>query len=104
MADMMFVKDYFYVADLTFGSSPRTYRMIEIPYEGDRFVMQILMPYNDQLLEDLSKAGDLVTLFNQQKEEVERRVSLPRFKLSDSSNLIEPLKRAGMRDMITRGE
>ena len=102
---MMSIEDYFYVADLNYGSSARTYsRMIELPYEGDRFVMQILMTHNVQILEDLSKFDDVGTLFNEQKEEEERIVTLPRFKLSESSDLIKPLKRAGMRDMFTGGE
>ena len=100
---MMSVRDYFYDATLHFESSRRTYEMIELPYVGGRFVMQILMPYNDKIFEDLPKASDVGSLFEQQKWESKTIVILPKFKLSYSADLRKPLESAGMRDMFKGG-
>ena len=101
--DMMAVRDYFYEANLHVESSARTYRMIELPYAGDRFVMQILMPYGDKKFEDLPNASDVGLLFEQQKKEFKTIVNLPKFKLSYSADLRKPLESAGMRDMFRGG-
>ena len=100
---MMSVRDYFYDATLHFESSRRTYEMIELPYVGGRFVMQILMPYSDKIFEDLPKASDVGSLFEQQKWESKTIVILPKFKLSSSADLRKPLESAGMRDMFKWG-
>jgi len=81
--------------------------MIEMPYKGDRIVMQIVLP--NQRSQGLTSVEgklenvDINDLFQQNQRTVKVQVKLPKFKVSQSSSLSDFLKNLGMEDMFNQG-
>ena len=78
--------------------------MVELPYKGDRIVMQLVLPKEKTGVFDLeNKLGevDLQTLFSENKKNRKVDLSLPRFKLSHSLALSDSLQQMGMEDMFS---
>jgi len=78
--------------------------MVELPYKGERIVMQIILPKQRTgvfQLENKLAEVDLQTLFSEKKRNVKVDLSLPRFKLSHSLALSDSLKQMGMADMFS---
>ena len=81
--------------------------MVELPYKGDRVVMQLLLPRERTGVLDLETKlaeVDLQTLFSENKRSVKVDLSLPRFKLSHSLALSDSLQQMGMADMFSPGK
>ena len=78
--------------------------MVELPYKGERIVMQILLP-NKRTgvfeLEDKLMGADLQSEFRKMQHKVKVDLSLPKFKLSHSLPLSESLQEMGMGDMFS---
>ena len=108
---MMNIEAKFPFATLDLGQSQ--VKMIELPYVGDRIVMQILIPHEnnkhgesniDSIFSTIKEEGvDVGSLFNQNKKNVSIIVKLPKFKITYSRNLNGDLKRQGMENMFSRG-
>ena len=81
--------------------------MIELPYKGNRIVMQVILPKEKTGVFDLEKKlgeVDLQTLFSEKKKNVKVDLSLPKFKLSHSLALSDSLQQMGMEDMFSAGK
>jgi len=81
--------------------------MIELPYKGDRIVMQILLPRQAgglRELEDKLRTEELETLFQENKMEEKVALTLPRFKLEQTIPLNSHLESLGIRDMFVAGQ
>merc|ERR1712098_1964 len=77
--------------------------MLELPYKGDRVVMQILLPNAVQglsTMEDRLRTTDLEQLFRDAERERKIAVELPKFKLEKSITLNNHLQELGMKDMF----
>jgi len=77
--------------------------MVELPYKGDRVVMQILLPNAVQglsTMEDRLRTTDLEQLFRDAERERKIAVELPKFKLEKSITLNNHLQELGMKDMF----
>jgi len=77
--------------------------IVELPYKGDRIVMQIVLPNEKSGLRGLEeKIGsvDIADLFRQHQRDTKVRVKMPKFKLSSSADLSDPLKAMGMSNMF----
>merc|ERR1719219_2981498 len=78
--------------------------MVELPYKGNRIVMQLILPTEKTGVFDLENKlteVDLPPLFSEKKETIKVDLSLPRFKLSYSLALSESLQQMGMEDMFS---
>ena len=85
-------------------------KMIELPYVGDRIVMQILIPHennkqgmsnSDSLLSTIKKEiADVGSLFNKNQRKTSVKVKLPKFNITYSRNLNKDLEHLGMKNMF----
>eukprot|EP00091_Calanus_sinicus_P015572 TRINITY_DN3396_c0_g1_i1.p1 TRINITY_DN3396_c0_g1~~TRINITY_DN3396_c0_g1_i1.p1 ORF type:complete len:469 (-),score=154.10 TRINITY_DN3396_c0_g1_i1:132-1538(-) len=85
----------------TLGSS-----MVELPYKGDRIVMQVLLPgerHGLGELEEKLKNENIQNLFAKESYETKVNIQLPKFKLEQSIPLTEHLTDLGMKDMFSEG-
>ena len=105
---MMAIEEKFPFATLVLGQSK--VKMIELPYVGDRIVMQILIPHEqgesdiDSIFSTMKKEGvDVGSLFSENQKKISVNVKLPKFKITYSRDLSGDLKRQGMKNMFTRG-
>jgi len=83
-----------------------TSTMIELPYKGDRIVMQVLLPNTKYVLEDLEdklKDVDIHELFEKEKVKTEVIVGLPKFKQENSMKLKKELSKLGCKNMFSAG-
>ena len=81
--------------------------MVELPYKGNRVVMQLILPRERTgvfEMENKLAQVDLQPLFSQNKRNVKVDLSLPRFKLSHSLALSDSLQQIGMADMFFDGK
>ena len=79
--------------------------MVELPYKGNRIVMQLILPGKRTGVYDLENKlteVDLPSLFSQNKKDIKVDLRLPRFKLSHSLSLSDSLKQMGMEDMFKK--
>ena len=78
--------------------------MVELPYRGERVVMQVLLP-NKRTgvveLEDKLVEADLQSVFRESQYSVKVELGLPKFKLSHSLPLSDSLQELGMGDMFS---
>jgi len=101
-ADMMKIEESFDFAELDGIQS----KMVELPYKGDRIVMQILLPNEKTGLaavETKMSEVDINKMFEENKRETKLLVKMPKFKSSYESELSEGLKKMGMTDMFEAG-
>jgi len=81
--------------------------MLEMPYKGDRIVIQILLPNERSqgltTVEEKLDNVDINDLFQKKQRTVKTKVKLPKFKVSQSSSLTDHLKKLGMEDMFSQG-
>ena len=81
------------------------FQVLELPYEGEKLSMVLLLPQEDTSLNDLG--GDTLTEVNnwlaQGAEKQDVIVRLPKFKTEVSSSLTELLKGMGMSDAFNTG-
>ena len=78
--------------------------MVELPYKGNRIVMQVILPNQINGVFDLENKlseGDLNSLFSENMENIRVDLTLPRFKLFHSLSLSDSLKQMGMEDMFS---
>ena len=78
--------------------------MVELPYKGNRIVMQVILPGERTgvfQLENKLAEVDLQTLFSERKRNIKVDLSLPRFRLTHSLDLSDNLKQMGMADMFS---
>ena len=64
--------------------------MVELPYKGDRIVMQVLLPdskFGLKDLEDKLKTVDIHELFEKEKKKTDLIIELPKFKQEISLSL-----------------
>ena len=77
--------------------------IVELPYKGDRIVMQIVLP-NEKSgllgLEEKIDSVDIADIFKQHQRNTKVRVKMPKFKLSSSADLSDPLQAMGMARMF----
>ena len=77
--------------------------IVELPYKGDRIVMQIVLP-NEKSglrgLEEKIESVDIADLFRQHQRDTKVKIKMPKFKLSSSADLSDPLKALGMSNMF----
>ena len=105
---MMNIEAEFPFATLELGQSKM--KMIELPYVGDRIVMQILIPHennkqgmsnSDSLLSTIKKEiADVGSLFNKNQRKTSVKVKLPKFNITYSRNLNKDLEHLGMKNMF----
>ena len=77
--------------------------MVELPYKGDRVVMQIVLPNEKSGLRGLEKkldSVDIADIFRKHQYPQYVRVKMPKFKLSSSAELKIPLQAMGMTKMF----
>lgn len=80
--------------------------MVEMPYKGDRIVMQVLLPGDKNglgELEDKLMNHNLQELFEKESYETKVMVQLPKFKLEQTIPLTEHMVTLGMKDMFIGG-
>jgi len=85
---------------------PLASTMVEMPYKGDRIVMQVLLPGERHGLEELEEKltnHNVQELFEKASYETKVMVQLPKFKLEQRIPLTEHLTTLGMKDMFTAG-
>merc|ERR1712112_412221 len=102
MGDMMKIKEDFDFAELDSFQS----KMVELPYKGDRIVMQIVLPNEKTglaVLESKMSEGDISKMFEEKKRNTKLLVKMPKFKISQEAELSENLKNMGMSDMFEAG-
>ena len=96
---MMDLTNTFEFADLSSLQST----MLRLPYEGERIVLDILLPNRQKNLEDLEKSleeVDIQSNFEEKKRPKKVHVNLPRFKIESEHKLNDILKSLGMTDML----
>jgi serpin B len=71
---------------------------VEIPYKGKQISMIVILPNRDSSLEELEAALDVSDLKNFDTRKVD--LTLPKFKIETSLDLIDALKNMGMKDMF----
>jgi len=79
------------------------FSMIELPYKGNRIVMQILLPDKGIMVEELEKKVSMATLEDsfQNKSQCHRtQLEMPKFKLEYDLPLNDVMKDLGMTDMF----
>jgi len=77
--------------------------IVELPYKGDRIVMQIVLPNKKSGLRGLEEkidSVDIADIFRQHQRNTKVRVKMPKFKLSSSAELSDPLQAMGMARMF----
>ena len=77
--------------------------IVELPYKGDRIVMQIVLPNEKSGLRGLEEkidSVDIADIFKQHQRNTKVRVKMPKFKLSSSADLSDPLQAMGMARMF----
>jgi len=82
--------------------------MVELPYNGNRIVMQVLLPTKRHGLaevEEIMKTQkvDINELFEEESINTKVNVQLPKFKLEKTISLTTHLKSMGMNDMFSDG-
>ena len=80
--------------------------MVELPYKGNRIVMQVLLPETKFGLKDLEnklKNVDIHELFENEKYRTAVKIRLPKFKLVSTLPLNENLKELGLKNLFTPG-
>ena len=94
--DMMSVKgmfNYYEHADM---------KVVELPYEGDRLLMTIALPKGRDNIGNLEQTVSKEILkewsFNMTNQEI--IVKMPKFELSTSQDLVEPLRALGIHDIF----
>ena len=103
MADMMRQTKEFPFATLDDIDS----KMLELPYEGERIVMQILLP-NDKdsglkSIEEKIGDADIAKIFEEKQFNRKVNIQMPKFKLTHSASLAEALRSLGMKNMFSAG-
>merc|ERR1712223_1982980 len=81
--------------------------MLELPYNGDRLSLQIVLPRkgnNLAALEQKLRTVDLQQLFDSNRGEEKVAVTLPKFKLEQTIPLTDHLQKLGMTDMFVGGK
>ncbi|KAJ4451821.1 hypothetical protein ANN_03295 [Periplaneta americana] len=78
---------------------------VEIPFKGDQFSFLVIMPYNENGLDELLKqftAQHLNDIISNLKNTYENKIylSLPKFKLSTTTPLVPVLKQLGLIDVF----
>jgi len=77
--------------------------IVELPYKGDRIVMQIVLPNKKSGLRGLEEkidSVDIADIFRQHQRNTKVRVKMPKFKLSSSAELSDPLQAIGLARMF----
>ena len=77
--------------------------IVELPYKGDRIVMQIVLPNENSGLSGLEEkidSVDIADIFKQHQRNTKVRVKMPKFKLSSSAELSDSLQAMGMARMF----
>jgi len=85
---------------------PLSSSMIELPYKGDRIVMQVLLPDESDGLEKLEEKltkHKVQDLFEEARYETKVNIQMPKFKLEHRTSLTDHLTTLGMKDMFTGG-
>jgi len=80
--------------------------MVELPYKGDRIVMQILLPEEKnglQQVEEKLKDADLQEMFAKEGSLEKVHLQLPKFKLEKRIPLTQHLASLGMKNMFSGG-
>merc|ERR1712241_1573220 len=81
--------------------------MLELPYNGDRLSLQLVLPRkgnNLAALEQKLRTVDLQQLFDSNRGEEKVAVTLPEFKLEQTIPLTDQLQKLGMKDMFVGGK
>merc|ERR1711990_20154 len=81
--------------------------MLELPYEGNRIVMQVFLPKKKMgvfELENKLSEVDVQSLFKKRKTNSKVDISFPKFKLTHTLPLSESLMKMGMSEMFSQGE
>ena len=106
---MMDLTETFEFADLSSLQST----MLRLPYEGERIVLDILLPKTKtntktwSSLGDLEKSleeADIQANFEKNKHRTKVHVKLPRFKIESKHELNDILEKMGMTDMFFPGK
>ena len=80
--------------------------MVELPYKGDRIVMQVLLPGERHGLGELEEKlenQNIQELFEKKSFVTKVNIQLPKFKLEQTIPLTEHLTNLGMKDMFSEG-
>ncbi|PBQ30870.1 scca2/scca1 fusion protein isoform 1 [Sphingobacteriaceae bacterium] len=77
----------------------RTFKMVRLPYKGNKHSMVMVMPQNITDLAALEKVIDASSLdiVFQQAGYLQIKLSIPKFKMTLPLNLVQPLKNMGMK-------
>ena len=81
--------------------------MLELPYKGDRLVLQLLLPGRATTLAEVEakmRTEDLEELWTSSRREDKVAVHLPKFKLEQTIPLTDHLQQLGMTDMFIDGK
>merc|ERR1711875_143361 len=80
--------------------------MVELPYKGNRIVMQILLPAERHALaevEEKLKKNNVQELFEKESYQTKVNIQLPKFKLEKTIPLTAHLNSLGLKDMFSDG-
>ena len=78
----------------------REWRLLELPYEGGRMAMLVLLPMERGVLRQLEQAltVDMIRSFQEQTEDTSLRVIIPKFSIRSEVSLADALAALGMLD------
>merc|ERR1712212_1290707 len=80
--------------------------MVELPYKGNRIVMQVLLPAEKHGLsevEKMLKKHNVQELFEKESYQTKVNIQLPKFKLEKTIPLTSHLNSLGLKDMFSEG-
>jgi len=101
--DMMMKEEKYWIANM--GG----YSMLELPYKGDRIVMQILLPdagFSSTTLEEMEQKLNLHNIeesFSKNRDFDKIKLELPKFKIESEIPLKDVLMNLGITDMFGEG-
>ncbi len=81
-------------------------QILELPYEGDRLSMLVLLPTRVDGIESVEEDLSIERLneWTGQLREINTRVQMPKFQLETDYDLIPPLEELGVRDAFTSAD
>jgi len=79
-----------------------SYSMIELPYKGDRIVMQVILPNRNRGMKGVEhNLEDIYKIWEKKKKKELVKIHLPKFKLETTLPLNKPLTYLGLKNLFS---
>ena len=98
-ADFMHARSQYSIVDIKNAKA----RALQLPYKGDRFSMVVILPNDRDGIEKLEQDITRINLSEDIQFEKPRKtyqITIPKFKIKSSMELIKTLKRLGVKDLF----